>query len=193
MAKKKAEKTYGVDLTFWAAKSVSLASLVGEDNRLEAAHRQAVKKTVDFLEEHYAGTEVNGEWVQTNNAAVLMQHHEVSEELNPELHAHCLVVSLTQLPDDGWFDLSYRQIWQNQQLLGEHYHRDLALECRKLGYELEPDEIELFQLRDYTQEQLIAFSKGGKKSCNRIPPAMYDWRQCVEAIEAIKNANSRQR
>ena len=91
-------------------------------------------------------------------------------------------------------DLSYQQIWLHQQLLGEHYHRDLARECQRLGYELEPDEIELFQLRGYTKEQLAAFSKGGEKSCNRVPVDATDeyWRQCAEGgglppIEELKN------
>lgn len=194
MAKKRLEKNYGVDLTFWSPKSVSIACLVGGDNRLEEAHRQAVSRTIDFLEEHYAGIEVDGEWVQTKNLVVLKQHHDVSRELDPELHTHCLVVNLTQRLDGQWVDLSYQQIWLHQEVLGEYYHRDLARKCQKLGYQLEPDEIELFQLRGYTKEQLAAFSKGGKKSCNRVPVDATDeyWRQCAEGgglppIEELKN------
>lgn len=199
MARKKSEKTYGVDLTFWAPKSVSLSCLVGEDTRLEEAHCQAVERTMEFLEEHYAGAEINNQWFWTGNLVIRVQDHYVSRKLDPELHTHCLVLNLTQLPDGRWVDLSYQKIWQNQQLLWKRYHQDLAQACQKLGYELEPDVTELFQLRGYTQEQLAAFSKGGKKSCSQIPPnAMYNyWRQCVEAggltsIEDLKNADSRQ-
>jgi len=117
MANKKVKKNYGVDLTFWSPKSVSIACLVGGDNRLEQAHRQSVSRTIDFLEEHYAGCVVDREWVQTKNLVVLKQHH-----------------------------------------------------------------IEFFQLRGYTKEQLAAFSKGGEKSCNRVPVDATDeyWRQCAE-------------
>jgi conjugative relaxase-like TrwC/TraI family protein len=194
MVNKKVKKNYGVDLTFWSPKSVSIACLVGRDNRLEEAHRQSVSRTIDFLEEHYAGIEVDGEWVQTKNLVVLKQHHDVSRELDPELHTHCLVVNLTQRLDGQWVDLSYQQIWLHQELLGEYYHRDLALRCQKLGYQLEPDEIELFQLRGYTKEQLALFSKGGLKSCNRVPVDATDeyWRQCAQGgglppIEELKN------
>lgn len=196
---KQPEKTYGVDLTFWSPKSVSLASLVGGDERLELAHRQAVKTTLEFVEENYAGAEVNGKWVQTKNLVVLLQHHEISRELDPELHTHCLVINLTQLPNGRWVDLSYQQIWLNQKLLEECYYRELAVKCQKLGYELARGEAGMFELCGYTKEQLAAFSKGGKKSCLRIPSdATYEyWRQCVEAgglasIEEIKSADSRQ-
>jgi len=195
---KNPQKSHGIDLTLWAPKSVSLCCLMGGDNRLEEAHRQAVRRTMDFVEQHYAGAKVEGRWVQTDNLVVLMQEHSISRQLDPELHTHCLVLNLTQLPDERWRDLSYARIYQNHKSLGKQYHKDLAEECQTLGYQIEPDKREFFQLRGYSREQLLAFSKGKHKSCNRVPPnVMYDhWRQHVEAgglttsIDDTKNADA---
>ena len=43
----------GYDLTFNAPKSVSLAALVGKDNNLITAHKEAVKNTLDYVETGY--------------------------------------------------------------------------------------------------------------------------------------------
>ena len=40
----------GIDLTFSAPKSVSIACLVGGDTRLEEAYRKAVARTIDLIE-----------------------------------------------------------------------------------------------------------------------------------------------
>ncbi len=73
----------GVDLTFSAPKSVSLACLVGGDKRLEEAHRVAVKRTLELIEKRYAQTRVKGKRVKTDNLTVAMWHHDTSRELDP--------------------------------------------------------------------------------------------------------------
>ncbi|MBW4639014.1 MAG: relaxase domain-containing protein [Gloeocapsa sp. UFS-A4-WI-NPMV-4B04] len=149
----------GVDLTFSAPKSVSLACLVGGDSRLEEAHRIAVRRTIDLIEERYAFTRINDERVKTGNLIVAVWHHDTSRELDPHLHSHCLLMNCTQSPDGKWRTLSNEEFFRNKILLGQIYRNELALECRKLGYEIEPHPKELFEIKGYTREQIEAFSK----------------------------------
>lgn len=149
----------GVDLTFSAPKSVSLACLVGGDSRLEEAHRNAVRRTIDLIEERYAFTRINDERVKTGNLIVAVWHHDTSRELDPHLHSHCLLMNCTQSPDGKWRTLSNEEFFRNKILLGQIYRNELALECRKLGYEIEPHPKELFEIKGYTREQIEAFSK----------------------------------
>ncbi len=149
----------GVDLTFSAPKSVSLACLVGGDSRLEAAHRIALRRTIGLIEERYANTRINDERVKTGNLIVAVWHHDTSRELDPHLHSHCLLMNCTQSPDGKWRSLSNEEFFRNKILLGQIYRNELALECRKLGYEIEPHPKELFEIKGYTREQIEVFSK----------------------------------
>ncbi len=149
----------GVDLTFSAPKSVSLACLVGGDQRLEAAHRQAVKRTLTLIEQRYPQTRVKGERVATDNLTVALWHHDTSRELDPHLHTHCVVMNLTQRSDGQWQSRTDENLLYNKILLGQLYRQELALECRKLGYEIERHPQELFEIKGYSREQIEKFSK----------------------------------
>ncbi|WP_051482692.1 MobF family relaxase [Synechocystis sp. PCC 7509] len=149
----------GIDLTFSAPKSVSIACLVGGDTRLEEAHRIAVSQTIDLIESRYAQTRINGQVVKTDNLIVAKWHHDTSRELDPHLHTHCLIMNCTQGPDGKWRSLNNKPFYQNKILLGQIYRNELALECRKLGYEIEPHPKELFEIKGYTREQIEGFSK----------------------------------
>jgi conjugative relaxase-like TrwC/TraI family protein len=165
--KEKSERA-GIDLTFSAPKSVSIACLVGGDTRLEEAHRIAVSRTIDLIESRYATTRINGQPVQTDNLIVAKWHHDTSRELDPHLHTHCLVMNCTQGPDGKWRSISNKPFYQNKILLGQIYRNELALECRKLGYEIEPHPKELFEIKGYTREQIEGFSKRHEQIKNKL-------------------------
>jgi len=156
------------DLTFSAPKSVSIACLVGGDTRLEEAHRIAVSRTIDLIESRYATTRINGQPVQTDNLIVAKWHHDTSRELDPHLHTHCLVMNCTQGPDGKWRSINNKAFYQHKMLLGQIYRNELALECRKLGYEIEPHPQELFEIKGYTREQIEGFSKRHEQIKNKL-------------------------
>jgi hypothetical protein len=68
-------------------------------------------------------------------------------------------MNCTQSPDGKWRSLSNEAFYRNKMLLGQIYRNELALECRKLGYEIQPHAKELFEIKGYTREQIVAFSK----------------------------------
>jgi len=151
------------DCTFSAPKSVSLAALMGGHEQLTEAHKRAVARTLDIIEQQYAQARVwDGEKqhrVNTGNLIVAQFHHTTSREKDPQLHTHCVIINATQLPDGRWRALSNEELYRNKLLLGAIYRNELAQECRKLGYEIEKRPKDLFEIKGYTQQQLEHFSK----------------------------------
>ncbi|NMF86777.1 MobF family relaxase, partial [Nodosilinea sp. P-1105] len=150
------------DFTFSAPKSVSIAALVQEDERVLAAHHQAVAKALSVLEERYAQTRVSTEAgrtkVTTGNIAAAVFTHSTSREAEPQLHSHCVVMNATQLGDGRWFSLSNKSAIANQKLLGQIYQNELAVALRQQGYQIEPKAHGQFELVGYSPELLKAFS-----------------------------------
>lgn len=164
----------GVDLTFSAPKSVSLAALMGGDTRLVQAHRIAVERTLKIVEQQYAQARVwdslQQRHVNTGNLVVAQFHHTTSREKDPQLHTHCVVLNCTQLENGQWRALTNEELYNNKMLLGAIYRNELAYEARRLGYEIEPSSNELFELKGYTRVQLEWFSKRRQQILELVGP-----------------------
>jgi conjugative relaxase-like TrwC/TraI family protein len=150
------------DFTFSAPKSVSIAALVQQDERVLEAHHQAVAKALSVLEERYAQTRVSTEAgrtkVTTGNIAAAVFTHSTSREAEPQLHSHCVVMNATQLADGRWFSLSNESAIANQKLLGQIYQNELAVALKQQGYQIEQKAHGQFELAGYSPELLKAFS-----------------------------------
>ncbi len=150
------------DFTFSAPKSVSIAALVQQDERVLEAHHQAVAAALAVLEERYAQTRVSTEAgrtkVTTGNIAAAVFTHSTSREAEPQLHSHCVVMNVTQLNDGRWFSLSNESAIANQKLLGQIYQNELAVALKQQGYLIEPKAYGQFELAGYSPELLKAFS-----------------------------------
>ncbi len=153
----------GIDLTFSAPKSLSLAALVGGNEALEQAHRTAVARTLAVIEERYAQTRVRTEErrkaIATGNLVVAQFHHDTSREKDPQLHTHCVVINATQLEDGRWQSLHNDVLFKQQKLLGMIYQNELAVEVQRLGYAIAPKANGQFELQGYRSEDLQTFSK----------------------------------
>ncbi|MBD2230819.1 MobF family relaxase [Phormidium tenue] len=153
----------GLDLTFSAPKSISLAALVGGNEAIEQAHRTAVTRTLAIIEERYAQTRVRTpegrQAVGTGNLIVAQFHHDTSREKDPQLHTHCVVINATQLDNGRWQSLHNDILFNQQKLLGMIYQNELAVEVQRLGYGIEPRANGQFELRGYQAEDLQTFSK----------------------------------
>ncbi|MBD1921963.1 relaxase domain-containing protein [Microcoleus sp. FACHB-831] len=152
----------GVDLTFSAPKSVSLAALMGGASQLEQAHRTAVERTLEAIQNRYAQTRTRTpsgrQVVDTGNLLVAQFHHDTSREKDPQLHTHCIVANATRLDDGKWQSVHNDAFYNNQKLLGAIYSNELVQEIRKLGYQVEAKGDE-FEIVGYTPQQLAHFSK----------------------------------
>ncbi|EKU98218.1 conjugative relaxase domain protein, TrwC/TraI family [Leptolyngbya sp. PCC 7375] len=161
------QRRASTDFTFSAPKSVSIAALVQQDERVVKAHHQAVAKALSVLEERYAQTRISTETgrqrIKTGNLITAVFTHGTSREVEPQLHSHCVVLNATQLADGRWFSFSNEQAIANKKLLGQLYQNELAHLLKQQGYEIEPKAHGQFELKGYDPELLKAFSTRRKQ------------------------------
>ena len=157
-----AKRRAATDFTFSAPKSVSVAALVQGDQRVVEAHRMAVDRTLQVLESRYAQTRVTTETgrrtVKTGNMIAAVFPHGTSREAEPQLHSHCVVMNATQLENGSWYSFSNDSAIMNKKLLGQVYQNELAVELKKIGYEVEQRAHGQFDIKGYSPELLKTFS-----------------------------------
>jgi conjugative relaxase-like TrwC/TraI family protein len=158
----KQEHRSATDFTFSAPKSVSIAALIQKDQRVIAAHDQAVEMALAVLESRYAQARIRTvegrQQVRTGNITAAVFRHETSREQEPQLHSHCVVINTTQLADGSWRGLGNEQAIAHQKLLGEIYQNEMAYLLRQQGYSIEYCGTGQFELKCYSQALMNVFS-----------------------------------
>lgn len=152
------EARAGTDLTFSAPKSISIAALVGGDQRLVAAHDKVVNRILSLVETRYAETRINKQVTPVDNLCVAKFLHDTNRELEPNLHTHCLVMNIAQDEVGVWRSGVNQKLYQHRILLGRIYQNELAHEVQQLGYGIEMRGDGYFELQGYTREQIEGFS-----------------------------------
>lgn len=150
----------GWDVTLSAPKSVSIMAEVAGDRRLIAAHGEAVRTAMAYVEKHMAATRIrDGGTVTreaTGNLVIASFQHGTSRAQDPQLHTHNVIMNATR--DDVWRSLEPRALYQLQKQIGAIYRQELAMKVRELGYEIETDKDSLFEIRGVSAEVIEAFS-----------------------------------
>ncbi len=147
----------GWDLTFSAPKSVSIIALVCGDKRLIEAHRNAVKAALSEIERGCSEARIKiGDdisYQNTKNLIAALYHHDLSRELDPQLHTHCVVMNITERNDGrfrsqaskmGRYDKETTQevhgfierVRNNKRYFGKLYEAELAYQVKELGYDI---------------------------------------------------------
>ncbi|TDI82638.1 MAG: conjugative relaxase [Caldithrix sp.] len=157
----------GIDLTFSAPKSVSITAEILDDTRIYQAHDKAVNTALQYLEEHFAQarktTKGVTRFVDTGNLVIAKFQHDLSRELDPQTHTHCVVLNITRRPDGNWRAISNEELYYNKMLLGQIYRNDLALNLKELGYQVEAGAKGLFELKGIPDELIKEFSKRSRQ------------------------------
>jgi len=162
--KKKRERRPAYDLTFSAPKSLSIAAFIGGNEKLIEAHREAVKKTLQIVEEKYSRVNYidkdRNQKITDNSGNILAAtfEHDVSRKLDPQLHTHCVLMNLTEY-NGAWRALNSDGFFYNSKNIGVVYQNELAIKVKELGYEIELKDNGTFDIVGYTDEQLKYFSK----------------------------------
>lgn len=140
---KNSEHRAGSDATFSAPKSVSLAALVGDDERIREAHRKAVKTAMGELENYVQARMGGKNPAQTtrNFAAALFEHDSARPDKTtgyaaPQLHTHAVIFNLTQIEKDKIKPLQPVELYRSQKYATAIYRSVLSEELQKLGYEV---------------------------------------------------------
>jgi len=162
----------GVDLTFSAPKSVSIASEVLGDVRVREAHDKAVTEALKHVEANYSQARQTNkgitEKVDTGNFVIAKFQHNTSRELDPQLHTHTVVMNMTQREDGQWRALSNEGIFNNKILIGQIYRNELAKNLKELGYSIQSDNKGLFEIRGIDQKLNEHFSQRSGQIQNKV-------------------------
>ena len=161
----------GRDLTFSAPKSVSLAALIGGDGRIVAAHDAAVRRTLAWLEETTVQTRMKdpatGFLVRAGGQRMVVAtfRHEVSRNLDPQLHTHAVLANMVQGEDGGtprsgkWRTMANETLYTRKMLIGMVYRSELARELGSLGYGIEKTHADgRFEIAGISRDAIDAFS-----------------------------------
>jgi conjugative relaxase-like TrwC/TraI family protein len=151
------------DFTFSPPKYVSIAALVGRDQRIVEAHERAVKAAVEQLQT-FASTRVrkNGQCADrtTGNIVAAVFRHDTSRALDPHLHSHCIVFNATRDAVEGqWKALQNHDMLVAQKFIENVYYHELARSLRGFGYEIENLPRGDFQIKGIAKELCDLFSK----------------------------------
>lgn len=155
----------GVDLTFSAPKGVSILSEVAGDERVREAHERAVLTALDYAERSFAQARETRDGVtsrvDTGNLVVAAFQHNVSRELDPQLHTHALVMNMTLREDGMWRALTNEELYASKMLLGQIYRNELGAELKRLGYAVEVTDGRkgLFDVRGVERDLTNRFSR----------------------------------
>jgi conjugative relaxase-like TrwC/TraI family protein len=158
------EHRAGWDATFSAPKSVSLAALVGKDERIRVAHREAVNEALKVFEEFTQARMGGNKPAVTTGKMIAAQFEHTAARPDhetgyaaPQLHTHVVIFNMTQTDEGKTKPLQPLELYRSQQYATALYRVNLAERLQKLGYEIEVDsrtaapEIKGFS-KEYLQE-----------------------------------------
>ena len=155
----------GRDLTLSAPKSVSLAALVGGDRRIVAAHDNAVKRTLAWVEKHVLETRAmdpaSKSMVRVRDQKMVAATftHDTSRNLDPQLHTHAVIANMLRGGDGKWRTMANEKLYASKMLIGALYRGELARGLGRLGYEVEKTHADgRFEIAGVSREVIDAFS-----------------------------------
>ena len=163
----------GLDITFSAPKSVSLAALLptrrhaGGDRGVVHAHDEAVRATLDWIE----GTllETRG-WdpatrkrprIKAPHMVAATFRHVASRNLDPQLHTHAVIANMTRDAQGRWRSIEATLLHRHARQIGAYYRNELSRRLMERGYDVAPamaGRIASFEIAGYGQKLRNAFS-----------------------------------
>jgi conjugative relaxase-like TrwC/TraI family protein len=157
------EHRAGWDATFSAPKSVSLTALVGGDDRVREAHRQAVTTALTELE-RYTQARIGGNHAAetTGKFVAAKFEHDTARPVDgyaaPQLHTHAVIFNMTERADGSTRAVQPQSYFDSQQFATAVYQSELMYRLSQLGYEIVPGRSGAPEIKGYTQEYLDASS-----------------------------------
>jgi conjugative relaxase-like TrwC/TraI family protein len=141
------EHRAGWDATFSAPKSVSLAALVGDDERVRVAHRESVEKALEVFEGYMQARGGGNKPAITTGKMIAAQFEHTAARPDhetgyaaPQLHTHVVIMNLTQTEEGKIRSVQPLELYRTQQYATAMYRTHLAEKLQALGYQIEVDE-----------------------------------------------------
>ena len=160
---KPVEHRAGWDATFSAPKSVSLTALVGGDDRVRLAHREAVTVALMELERYTQARIGRNHPAETTGKFVAAKfEHDTARPVDgyaaPQLHTHAVIFNMTERANGSTRALQERGFFDTQQFATAVYQSELMFRLSQMGYELTTGRSGAPEIKGYTQEYLDASS-----------------------------------
>ncbi|MEZ2346461.1 MobF family relaxase [Terriglobus sp. RCC_193] len=157
------EHRAGWDATFSAPKSVSLTALVGGDDRVREAHREAVNVALNELERYTQARIGGNNPAETTGKFVAAKfEHDTARPVDgyaaPQLHTHVVVFNMTERGNGKMRALQPHSLFESQQFATAVYQSHLTYKLRDLGYEIEAGKSGAPDVKGFTAAYLEASS-----------------------------------
>jgi conjugative relaxase-like TrwC/TraI family protein len=157
------EHRAGWDATFSAPKSVSLTALVGGDDHVREAHREAVHAALEQLERYTQARIGGNNPPETTGKFVAAKfEHDTARPVDgyvaPQLHTHAVVFNMTERDGGQARAIQPQSFFASQQFATAVYQSELMYRLRNLGYEITTGRSGAPEIKGYTQEYLDASS-----------------------------------
>lgn len=152
-------RDHGRDFTFSMPKSASLLAYVSGDKRILAAHMEAVKETMAWVESNLAEARIKVDGkdvpIRTGNLVYALFAHDTSRKTDPQGHIHAVIANMTQLPaefrqpdkvdpktgeitsDDGWRAWHNQTVYKQSALMTSMTNAIFREKVEALGYTTE--------------------------------------------------------
>lgn len=159
------------DLTFAPPKSVSQTALVGADERVREAHRDAVLTALSATE-NYVQARMGGDRVPltTGNWVAAVFEHDTSRPVDgyaaPQLHTHVVMFNMTAA--DKVRSIDPKELYRVQSMSTAIYRAELAAKLKEMGYGLEHRRGHSFEIKGYSQAYLDADSARRREILQRM-------------------------
>ncbi len=160
---KPVEHRAGWDATFSAPKSVSLTALVGGDDRVREAHRQAVTSALTELERYTQARIGGNRAAETTGKFIAAKfEHDTARPVDgyaaPQLHTHAVIFNMTERADGSTRAVQPQSYFDSQQFATAIYQSELMYRLSRLGYEITHGRSGAPEIKGYSQEYLDASS-----------------------------------
>jgi len=175
----------GWDATFSAPKSISLTALVGGDERIRDAHRQAVTTALTELERYTQARIGGNNPAETTGQFIAAKfEHDTARPVDgyaaPQLHTHAVIFNVTERGDGRTRALQERGLFDSQQFATAIYQSELTYRVRNLGYEIEAGRSGAPEIKGYTQEYLDASSQRSQQIRDRMEQSGFRGHEAAE-------------
>jgi conjugative relaxase-like TrwC/TraI family protein len=151
------------DFTFSPPKSVSVAALVADDERIVESHERAVRVALAEFET-FAATRVRKRMTDssrlTKNLVAGLFTHDTSRALDPHLHTHCIAFNATHDSEEQqWKALQNHEMLRARKYVEAVYYHELAKDLRCFGYRIRNRARGDFEIEGVSEGLCERFSK----------------------------------
>ena len=165
----------GADLTFSSPKSISVEMHVLGDKeskqKLEGARDLALSRVLKHIESSgmVHTRKGDGGFIREpiHKLTFALFNHTTNRKLEPQDHTHCFLANATKCNDGKYRTIVWDEVLKNNKYLGQMYRNELALEVKKLGYDIRvtrlSDGSSSFELAKVPQQIIDGFSTRRKE------------------------------